>query len=395
MSAAPRVLLASPNHWHSTFQVGSHNLAREFARRGWDVAFISDPISPLHLAAGLSPDLRRRTESWRQGGRIDCAGRVWSYVPAAVLTPHNKPVLRSERVHRSWHRWTWPNLERTVRARGFGSVDLLYLDSAQQSCWLDLIDHRRAVYRVADYNPQFAKYTAATERIEREMAERVDLVVYPSRQLGAYADSLRPRRSFFLPNGVDFAHFAALQPAPPEYGRIPGPIAAYMGVIPEWFHFDWIRHAATALPGVSFVLIGPADIAQRRLAGLPNVHLLGTRDYGVLPGYLQHADVGLMPFDRERNPTGVAALNPQKMLAYFACGLPVVSTSWAEIRSWSTPARLCESADEFAAGIRDALRNPGDAEANRRFAAGSSWSNRLDALLAELPELDRPLTVAC
>jgi glycosyltransferase involved in cell wall biosynthesis len=389
LSSRRRVLLASPNHWRSTFQVGSHNLARAFARRGSEVAYLSDPISPLHVATGLSEDLRRRCDSWRRGGVHDSG--VWSYVPAAMLTPHNKPILRSERVHRSWHRWTLPNVGELVRRRGFSAVDLLYLDSTQQSCWLDLVEHRRSVYRVADWNPQFAKYTAATERIEREIARRVDLVVYPSRQLGAYAASLGAIPTMFLPNGVDFAHYQTPRPRPPEYAKIPHPIAVYMGVIPEWFHFDAIRKAAAALPKVSFVLIGPPGIARTRLAGLANVHLLGTRDYDVLPGFLQHAEVGLMPFDAERNPEGVAALNPQKMLAYFACGLPVVSTSWTEIRSWSTPARLSESADDFGAGVREAIRDRGDAEALRRFAASSSWDVRLDTLLAEL---DSPLAVA-
>jgi hypothetical protein len=41
--------MACSNPWNSVFQVGSHHLAREFLKLGYEVAFISDPISPFHL----------------------------------------------------------------------------------------------------------------------------------------------------------------------------------------------------------------------------------------------------------------------------------------------------------------------------------------------------------
>jgi glycosyltransferase involved in cell wall biosynthesis len=385
-----RILLASPNHWQSTFQVGSHNLAREFAHRGAEVAYVSDPISPLHLCAGWNRELTGRLASWWRGGQFDRDGRIWSYVPAAWLTPHNKPLLRHKQVHRFWHRWTWPNVTRMVRDRGFASVDLLYIDSCQQAFWLDEIDYRCAVYRVADYNPQFAKYTPATRQLEQELAKRVDLVLYPSGQLRRYVEELGARRSLLLANGVDFDHYARPAPPPPEYDRLPRPIAVYMGVMPEWFHFEWVGEAARELPDVSFVLIGPDDLARQRLSGLPNLHLLGPRPYGSLPGYFQHAQVGLMPFDLARNPAGVEVLNPQKMYAYFASGLPVVSASWPEIQSLNTPARLCSTATAFVRELRGALTCPGDPYAYRVFASRFSWRDRVDTLLDALALLDRP-----
>lgn len=384
MSDSKRILFASPNHWRSTFQVGSHNLAREFARRGWQVAFVSDPISPLHFAQGSSPDLTKRTASWRAGGEVDCDGRLWSYVPAALLTPHNKPLLRSDAVHRRWQNWTWPNLPRLVRNHGFGDVDILYIDSTQQTFWLDAVNARRSVYRVADYNPHFAKYTPATERLERQLAQRVDLVVHPSRQLERYARDLGARRTMLLANGVDLEHYLEPRPKPVEYERLRGPIAVYMGVIPEWFHFDWIRAAARNIPEMTFVLIGPDAIAARELGGLANVLALGTREYAAIPGYLQHASVGLMPFDGSKNPAGVAALNPQKMYAYFASGIPVVSSTWEEIAGSNPPARLCATETDFISGLRQTVDHPPDSASLRQFASGFSWRDRVTTLLAAL-----------
>ncbi len=383
-----RALMACSNYWGSPFQVGSHHLARGLVRAGYEVAFISDPISPLHLCYGWTADLRDRLALHRRGGRRDLGGRLWAYVPAALLTPHNKPLLRSEAVHRRWHRWCWPDLAGLVAARGFGEVDLLYIDSLHQGFWLDVVRSRRSVYRVPDYNPHFVKYTPAARVLEQELARRADLVVYPSRQLRPYVEELGATRTLFLANGVDYLHFAGgPHPRPPEYADVRGPIAVYVGVIPEWFQFAWIRRAATECPEMTFVLIGPERLARRRLGDLANVRVLGVRPYATVPGFLQHADVGLMPFDVALNPRGVEVLQPQKLYSYLASGLPVVSADWENLRALDSPARRCVTAEEFVATLRATLAAPGDAEAYRRYAARFDWGRQVTFLLEQLEML--------
>jgi len=385
-----RLLMACPNHWRSPFQVGSHHLARGFVRAGWEVAYLSDPISPLHLCRGLTADLKARLASYRAGGIEDLDGHLWSYVPGALLTPHNKPILRSNFIHRHWQRGTFPGVVGRVRRRGFSQVDLLYIDSIEQSFWLDVLDYRQAIYRVADYNPHFEKYTPAVRALEQAMARRVDLVLYPSRNLFRYTEELGARRTLCLENGVDFEHFAAGPlPPPPEYARLRGPIAVYLGVMPDWFHFAWLRQAALRLPEVSFVLIGPPELARRRLGDLKNVHPLGLRPYAEVPAYLQHASVGLIPFDILRNPRGVEVLRPQKLFAYLASGLPVVSCEWDEIKRLAPPARLCASGEQFVEQLSQAIADPGDPQLYRQYAAQFDWSGRLAHLLEALGHLER------
>jgi glycosyltransferase involved in cell wall biosynthesis len=176
-------------------------------------------------------------------------------------------------------------------------------------------------------------------------------------------------------------------PSPPEYHRLRRPIAVYVGVMPFWFNFDWVRQAARALPEVAFVLIGPDDLAREEFKGQENIHLLGLKDYVALPAYLQHAQVGLMPFDFKKNPAGVGVLNPQKFYAYLACGLPVVSADWQEIRRLGGPARLCKTADQFIEATRGALAAPGDANAYRRYAASFDWKSRIPMLLNALRDI--------
>jgi glycosyltransferase involved in cell wall biosynthesis len=121
-----------------------------------------------------------------------------------------------------------------VRRRGFAAVDLLYIDSVHQSFWPDVIAHESVIYRVADFNPQHEKYSPATRVLEQELARRADLVLYPSQQLKGYVEELGARRHLYLPNGVDFEHFARDPlPPPPEYHEISQPTPRRAQHVPD------------------------------------------------------------------------------------------------------------------------------------------------------------------
>src|SRR5690348_5311277 len=134
-----RLLMATSNYWHSPFQVGSHHLARGFVRVGWDVGFISDPLSPWHLFAANFADVRQRYGVYAAKGRTDCDGKVWTYIPGALLTPNKKLPLNGESLARGWWRLSWPPLVEVLRRHGFGEVDLLYCDSVVHLGWMQKI----------------------------------------------------------------------------------------------------------------------------------------------------------------------------------------------------------------------------------------------------------------
>lgn len=383
--SGPRALFACGHHYESAIQVGDHHIARRLARLGWRVAFIGNPISPLHIARAGDATLRERWSNHAAGGRHHEGGRLWSYVPAALVTPRELPVLRSRLVHEHWHRLTWPPLAARVARAGFESVDLLYVREARQAFWLDVLPHRRSVFRIADKDSGFSASTPAWRALEARVAARVDLVAYTSETLFEHVTSLGPRRTLLLPNGVDVAHFAN-EPGllPDEYRAIAPPRVVYAGSLEAWFDVGLLRDTAARLRDVSFVVIGPGDAVRRRLEGLPNVHALGPRPFDRLPPYLQHAAVGVIPFDVHGHEELVAHVNPLKLYEYLACGLPVVATPWPALEKLASPARLATGAEAFAREIQSAVAHPGDAWARREFAKRHDWAARVGELLAAL-----------
>ena len=385
MTGRPKILMACANYWSSPFQVGSHHLARGFVRAGWDVAFVSDPISPLHFLGGRSDEFRERARIFRAGGTGDMEGHLWTYVPGALATPRDTPLLRSRWLHRHWCHLTIPSVARAVRGRGFGEVDVLYFDSAIQRFWLDEIPHRRSVLRIADRTSGFRRYTAEMRRLEAELAAAVDLVVYAGQTLETYVAQLGARRALHLPNGIDFARYAESEGAAPEdLAAIPRPSAIYVGAMEEWFDFKTVDVLVDALPDVSFVLIGPDRLARKRLTPRPNLHLLGRRPYDQIPRYLHYADVGLIPFDISGHPDLVNGVHPLKLYEYLACGLPVVATAWEELVTLGVPLELCRTPDEFISAVRHALSTPRDPAAGIRYAAAADWQRRVETLIERL-----------
>ncbi len=366
--ALKKILMACSNHWTSIFQVGSHHLARELIKLGYEIGFISDPISPLHLLG--SNGLRERFHIYKSGGIRE--KNFWTYVPGTLFPPHRKPILSSEWVHRHWHQMTYPNAVQKTIANGFGEVDILYFDTAIQSFWLKEISARKKVFRMADNNAGFAKSTPALLRLEKELIKGMDLVVCTAKSLMDKTQSLTSRVAY-LPNGVCVAHFAKEGKLPKEYTTISKPIAIYVGAIDDWFDYALVKHIAIELPHISFVLIGPAK--ENHFRGIKNIYPLGPKPYSEIPDYLKSADVGIIPFDVEQYPELIHNVNPLKLYEYMACGLPVVATHWLELERIGSPARLCRSADDFKLGILEALRNP-NRDSHREFAKQQDWSIR-------------------
>ena len=382
--------MACANYWTSPFQVGSHHLARGLAKAGWTVGFISDPISPFHWVSSPRKELSARCNLYQTGGVWNSEHNILAYVPGALMTPHNKPVLRSRTVGQSWSRWTWPSLSAFLSRQGFGEVDLLYCDSPKHYSWFGSVKRKKLVYRVSDNMQGFARATPVACEQEEELARLADLVVYSASTLEKYALSLRPRRMAHLPNGVDFRHFSeGVLLEPEEYQGLPRPIAVYAGHLDVWFNYGLLGAVAKALPHVSFVIIGGTRAVYEQLKPSPNLHLLGTRPFTELPRYLRHADVGIIPFDVTGHPRLVHSIHPLKLYEYMASGLPVVASRWKELEQIGSPAILCDTPEDFTRAISDVTHHPPDRAALVRFASQHDWSQRIDRLL-ELIETCSP-----
>ena len=221
-------------------------------------------------------------------------------------------------------------LRQVARALGFSRPtlwinDVTYVPLIAQTRW-------PALYDVTDDWLLAPFPRREYERLRRldELALRMaDQVVVCSRGLAETRG--QTREVVVIPNGVDVEHFRRPRPRPDDLP--PPPVAVYVGSLHEArIDVELVAEAATTLPHLRIVLVGPdslTDQSRRSLARLPNVALLGPRPYRDVPGYLQHADVIIVP---HRISPFTDSLDPIKSYECLAVTTPSVATPVAGFR---------------------------------------------------------------
>ena len=388
MTAAGRAIWCTPHAYHSAARLGAHHLTMRLAARGWDVLFLSNPVSPLHALKWRHHDTRLRLSQALHGVAREGKG-LRTMLPVTMLPLTGNLGARSRWILDHWPAFTVPNLARALRHAGFDRPDLMVIDGPIGAPLIEIIKPRRSVLRLLDRLSGFASTTPAMLAAMEDAARRVDLVTYSATELAADVDVLRPRHRLHLANGAEVAHFAAARAKPADYASIPEPRVVYVGAMAEWFDFELVAFAARQRPQVSFVMIGPAELARKRLPTLPNLHIVGARPWADLPAYLQHAAIGLIPFDIRNHRELVFGVNPLKLYEYTAAGLPVVSVMWPELQKLNAPIELADEPADFVKAIDRTLASPPTAATLKAFAAQHDWGAALDRLLASLGMSDR------
>jgi glycosyltransferase involved in cell wall biosynthesis len=387
VNSAPKAIWCTAHAYRSVVRLGVHHLTTRLAARGWDVLFLSNPISPLHLLKWRNQDTFGRLSQAARGIAREGEG-LRTLLPVTMLPLTGRIGGRSRWVLDHWPAFTVPNLGATLRRAGFDRPDLMVIDGPIAAQLIDIVKPRRSVLRLFDRLSGFASTSPAMLTQMADLARRVDLVTYSAEDLAADVDALAPRRKLHLSNGVDVGHFAARRAKPAAYAAISEPRAVYVGTMSEWFDFELVGLAARQRPDISFVMIGPPELARRRLPDLPNLHVLGSLPWDELPAYLQHASVGLIPFDVKNHRGLINGVNPLKLYEYAAAGLPVVSVAWPELRKLNAPIELTEESGDFIVAIDRMLASPPSADALRAFAARHDWGFALDRLLLNLEPHD-------
>ena len=213
----------------------------------------------------------------------------------------------------------------------------------------------------------FAPRRAELERIRRGLIGASDLVlglshgsiddVDDAEYVGHGCDDAWTRP------GIDDA------PEPADLAAIPHPRAIYVGALSVRVEAAALR--ALARSGAHVVLVGfmPSPAIQAVIDSEPNVHFLGARAPDQTPGYLLHADVGIIPHTDE---PFTYSMEPHKAYNYACAGLHTVTLNVAHapaVEPWLTQAA---DVDQFVAAVHAAERlSAGDVAAAREITWAS------------------------
>lgn len=265
---------------------------------------------------------------------------------------------------------SWPASRRrlVVAATPFAAPLLEHLRDRNTTVVFDGVDHWNVRRRFA----------AVIDRVESgyAAAARSDVVTAVAESL---AEDLRAKgatRPLVVPNGVDAE--ALSTPAPrPDLGLPPNPFAVYLGTVGGRIDVDLLVKTSEELGDIPLVVAGPAPEPDAEHALRASAALwLGPVEPAVIPGLLQAAGCGLLPY----RDTGLfEATDSMKLLQYLAAGLPVVSTPLPGLPS---EVRTGRTAQELAAEIKAQMNGgPQPARTGAQHHHIRSWVDVADDLL--------------
>jgi glycosyltransferase involved in cell wall biosynthesis len=380
------LVVLSLERWDEVWRRNQHLVVGLLRRDpGLRVLFVEPAVDPVH-------DLSRgRRPHWPRGLRAGPAltgigpGRLWLH-EAAKWLPRRLDHRVDERL--AAHR------VRAARRVGFGTP-LLWVNDPDGAAVLEATDWP-ALYDVTDDWLLADRAAAETERharAEARLLERAHEVVVCS---AALAQTKGTRREVTLiPNAVDVADYQRPQARPEDLP--PGPCALYVGTVHrDRMDVELCESTAEALGQRGhLVIVGPVALASEDVHRLEKagVVLLGPRPAPVVPAYLQHADVLVVP--HVVTPF-TESLDPIKLYEYRAVARPVVSTPVAGFRDAKDPRITVVDHSAFAAAV--AARVPMGAgggssaswDAPRAVPTGGeipSWSDRVEQMAEVIERL--------
>jgi len=253
----------------------------------------------------------------------------------------------------------------------FRSIRQLYPQAPQiYYCFDDFVEY-------PGFNPHH------WETMEQEMLANVDGVIFTSRDLQEKKKRQETLPCLYLPHGVDYEHFSCgtINLTPIEHlEKLKKPIVGYFGTMNTWANLPAIAYLAKRFPHCSFIVIGRSMIPMTPLEGIENVHYLGQVPYSELPQYARYFDVGLIPYVQN---IYIQAVNPLKLMEYYAVGIPVIATRLANIEDVPGPLYFADTHEEFGDRLIEILQSdlPMLRRQAQEVARQNSWAVRAESFM--------------
>jgi len=254
------------------------------------------------------------------------------------------------------------------------------------------LERKLLVYDCVDEYTAFPAYKDCKEWLaarEEQLCRSADLVFTTAPALYERKRLFNPEGTHYVHNVGDADHFKqALAPStmvPADLAALPKPLILFVGAVSNYkLNIDWLLELAKSRPNYHLALIGPIGISDpstnvSKLKALPNVHVLGTRDYSELPAYLKGCDVAVIPYRLNEYTESVF---PIKFFEYLATGKPVVVSRLPALDGFLDSVRVADDEHSFVAQCDDAIESGGaGAEQRVALAEANSWSKRVSDLM--------------
>jgi len=261
------------------------------------------------------------------------------------------------------------------------------------------------IYYVTDFFPAYRDEPQFIRALDTKMCAAATVVCPNSQRIADYLNREAQcpiEKIAIVPNATRAANiFQNMPTAPGELpdavADLPRPIAGVIGNLAE--NTDWVllREAVERTAWLSWVFVGPADMAIRDarqdearrfiMHKGGSVRFAGEKSYGDLKDYARSFDVAILPYQK-REPTYSGSST--RFYEHLAAGRPMIATrGFAELLHKEPLLRLIDNANEVSTALEE-LRasnfSDGHEELRWRASQNETWENRASKMIAALSE---------
>lgn len=354
-------------------KLANYHYCNCFIKEGYEALWLSDSFN--HLIYFKDKEDFNFKKSISTPERHQLANHIYGFAPYSLRLYGNYPFCKNPKVLLHFEKYIIPNIRISLKKLDFLDVDVLWI-SNPKACWMiNVVNYKKLIYRIADDYREFSRFPNVAV-IEEWIIKKADSVIVSSSTLEKRALE-QGKTPLIISNGVEFEHFNNRSvKRPKEYQAKNRRRVVYIGTLNYWFDTELIEKIALQIDADIF-LIGKCTIDLSGLLKYKNIHILGPRNYDLLPGYLQYADVALIPFVKS---VMTDSISPIKLYEYCSAGIAVVSANLRETAGLKAPIWIAENHEEFIDGIRHYLTQGYDHSALVEYGRLNSWNSRYELI---------------
>lgn len=355
------------------FKLANYHYCNCFVKDGYEALWVSDSFNQLIYFKDKKDYCFKKSISSPE--RHQLAENVYGFAPYSLRLYGNYPFCKSPKVLLQFEKYVMPNIRKSLEKMEFLNVEVLWI-SNPKACWLaNVVKYKKLIYRIADDYRHFARFPNVA-MIDDWLIRKADHVIISSSTLDERVLE-NGKTPLILSNGVEFERFLMHDgECPKEYQGRDRKRIIYVGAIRHWFDTELVEKIAKQLDADIF-LIGKCETDLSRLKGYDNIHVLGARNYDLLPSYLQHADVALIPFIKSEMTDSIS---PIKLYEYCSAGIAVVSSNLKETAKLNAPIWIAENHEAFISGVRHYLDQGYARSALIEYGRRNSWDSRYELM---------------
>lgn len=379
------IVIFSTADWNTKPWTNKQHTAKTLAERGYRVLYVDS--TGIRSPGANKADLNRMLQRLLAGfsGAKKVSQNIYRYSPLVIPFRYGKWIDALNRILLT------VAMRMQLRKLGFKDV-LVWVYNPDVANIIRNINAKLSIYHCVDDLSAIPGISSTMIRDkENQLANLVSLVFTTNINLHKRWCRILPDSAFYQPNVANYDHFKRARNSidtAREMDEIPYPRIGYIGTLSDFkVDFHLVMTVAINRPDWHWVIIGGEREGQclqvlEDLKTLRNVHMLGYKEYDVLPELMAGMDIATLPI---LDNSYTRSMFPMKFFEYLGAGLPVISTPLPALHGYQKAYRMVNNADEFIVAVEKILGgNIPDRAYCDLLARKHTWDQRLDTMLRHI-----------